>query len=48
MLKEHFDHSSLTTSQVYVLLSTYHLTFAGARKAWIYLGKSTEPGRDLG
>jgi hypothetical protein len=39
-LKENFDHQSLTTIQVYTLLSTYHLTFGGARKAWLYLGRS--------
>jgi hypothetical protein len=39
-LKENFDHQSPTTIQVYTLLSTYHLTFGGARKAWLYLGRS--------
>ncbi|KAL4885198.1 hypothetical protein BJY04DRAFT_214536 [Aspergillus karnatakaensis] len=37
LLKEDFDHPSLTTIQVYVLLATYNLTFGGARKAWIFL-----------
>ncbi|KAL2799428.1 hypothetical protein BJX66DRAFT_322276 [Aspergillus keveii] len=37
LLKEDFDHPSLTTIQVYVLLATYNLTFGGARKAWMFL-----------
>ncbi|RDW77442.1 hypothetical protein BP6252_05495 [Coleophoma cylindrospora] len=37
LLKGEFDHASLTTIQAYILLSTYHLTFGGARKAWLYL-----------
>lgn len=37
LLKSEFDHASLTTIQAYILLSTYHLTFGGARKAWLYL-----------
>ncbi|KAL4874019.1 hypothetical protein BDV12DRAFT_191889 [Aspergillus spectabilis] len=37
LLKEDFDHPSLTTIQVYVLLATYNLTFGGTRKAWIFL-----------
>ncbi|KAL2814386.1 hypothetical protein BDW59DRAFT_154422 [Aspergillus cavernicola] len=37
LLKEDFDHPSLTTIQVYVLLATYNLTFGGARKSWIFL-----------
>ncbi|KAL2833973.1 hypothetical protein BJY01DRAFT_253301 [Aspergillus pseudoustus] len=37
LLKEDFDHPSLTAIQVHVLLATYNLTFGGARKAWIFL-----------
>ncbi|KAL2871220.1 uncharacterized protein BJX67DRAFT_218888 [Aspergillus lucknowensis] len=39
LLKEEFDHPSVVTAQTYVLLATYHLTFGGTRKAWMYIGK---------
>lgn len=37
LLKREFDDPSLTMTQAYVLQATYHLTFGGTRKAWIYL-----------
>lgn len=38
LVKEDFDNASITMAQVYVLLSTYKLTFGGARMANVYLG----------
>lgn len=38
LLKLEFDHASLTIIRVYILMSTYHLTFGGAKKAWLHLG----------
>lgn len=38
LAKENFDEPSITMAQVYVLLSTYKLTFGGARAANVYLG----------
>jgi hypothetical protein len=38
LLKEEFDEPTTATIQVYVLLSTYKLTFGGARQANLYLG----------
>lgn len=38
LLKDDFDHPSITSAQTYVLLATYHFTFGGMRKAWLSLG----------
>lgn len=43
LLKEDFDTPSITVVQAYVLLSTYKLTFGGARLANIYLGNFVQP-----
>jgi hypothetical protein len=44
LLKEEFDCPSVTVVQAYVLLSTYKLTFGGARLANVYLGKGNSAG----
>lgn len=47
LLKEDFDHLSITVIQAYILQSTYWLTFGGGRKAWVYLGKSNSWTKNL-
>lgn len=41
LLRQDFDEPSVINIQAYVLQSTYHLTFGGTRRAWIYLGMGT-------
>lgn len=39
LLKLDYDLASFTVVQAYVLMATYHLTYGGARKAWLHLGR---------
>lgn len=43
LLQEEFDCPSIFLAQTYVLLATYHLTFGGTRKAWLYMGNHRHP-----
>uniref|UniRef100_A0A8H7K3U0 Zn(2)-C6 fungal-type domain-containing protein n=1 Tax=Bionectria ochroleuca TaxID=29856 RepID=A0A8H7K3U0_BIOOC len=47
LLKDSFDWPSTTAIQVYVLLSTYKLSFGGSRQAYLYLGYASNMLRAL-
>ncbi|CAH0020327.1 unnamed protein product [Clonostachys rhizophaga] len=47
LLKDSFDWPSTTAIQVYVLLSTYKLSFGGSRQAYLYLGCASNMLRAL-